>query len=88
MLMPLLHVFVNLRWDAAVAVVLFVECGIHMVDNHTEIALQGVVVDRALPVAVNAVVYVCDDCFNRQSETRTAGSLAISRMTSGLKGPP
>src|SRR5260370_9852149 len=36
-----------------------------MVDDHTEIAFQGVVVDRALPIAVNAVVYVCGDCFDR-----------------------
>ena len=62
--MPVLHVLVNLRRDAAVTVVLLVECGVHMVNNRTEIALQGVVVDRALPVPVNAVVYVCDDCFD------------------------
>src|SRR5216684_7806155 len=63
--MPVLHVLVNLRRDAALTVVLLVECGVHMVNNHTEITLQGVVVDRALPVPVNAVVYVCDDCLDR-----------------------
>lgn len=63
--MPVLHVLVNLRQDTAFIVVLLVECGVHMVNNHTEIAFQGVVVDWALPVAVNAVVHVSDDCFDR-----------------------
>jgi len=44
--MPVLHVLSGLRCDAALTVVLLVECGVHMMDNHTEIALQGVVIDR------------------------------------------
>jgi len=46
--MPVLHVLSGLRCDAALTVVLLVECGVHMMDNHTEIALQGVVIDRAV----------------------------------------
>src|SRR6516162_2710545 len=63
--MPVLHVLSGLRRDAAVTVVLFIEGGVQMMDYHTEIAFQGVVIDRALPVAVNTVIYVCDSCFDR-----------------------
>ncbi len=64
-LMPVFHVLPGLRRDAAVTVVLFVEGGVQMVDNYPKVALQGVVVDRALPVPVNAIVYVSDGCIDR-----------------------
>ena len=64
-LMPVLHMLLYLRGDAAVAVVLFVEGGIKMVHNGSEVALQGVVVGRALTVAIDAVVYVGNGCFRR-----------------------
>ena len=63
-LMPVLHVLSGLHRDATVAIVLLVESGIQMVDNHTEVALQGVVIDWTLPVAVNTVVYVSNGCFD------------------------
>src|SRR6266496_4462574 len=56
--MPVLYVLVNLPRDAAITVVLLVEGGVQMVDNYSEVALQGVVIDRTLPVSVNAVVYI------------------------------
>src|SRR5215469_789894 len=63
--MPVLHMLLYLRGDAAVAIVLFVEGGVKMVHNGSEVALQGVVVDRALTVAIDAVVYVGNGCFRR-----------------------
>src|SRR5579884_1660434 len=60
--MPVLHVFANLLRDTALAVVLFIECSVHMVDDSSKVALQGVVVNWALSVLVNAVVDVRNGC--------------------------
>src|SRR2546421_8198630 len=84
--MPVLHVLVNLRLDAAFTIVLFVECRVHMVDDHSEIALQGVVVDRTLPVPVNAVVNVSDGCLDspvRDAHCRILDDLACDLWLKG-----
>src|SRR5215469_295491 len=60
--MPVLHVLMNLSRDATVAIVLFVESRVQMVDNYAKVALQGVVIDWTLPVTVNAIVYIRDSC--------------------------
>src|SRR6266567_4764947 len=58
--MPVLHMFLDLRRDRAIGIELLVESGIKMMHDSPEVALQGVVVNRALSIAIDAVVYIGD----------------------------
>src|SRR5947209_6020720 len=62
LLMPVLHMFPNLRRDSAATIELLVESGIEVMHDCPEVAFQRVVVDRALPVAIDAIVHVGDYC--------------------------
>src|SRR5215469_2735172 len=64
-LMPVLHMVPNLCCDSAAAIELLIESGIEVMHDHPELALQRVVVDRTLSVALDAVVHIGDRRFYR-----------------------
>ena len=62
LLMPVFHVLPGLHRNGAATVVFLVKSWIEVMHDRSEVALQGIVVNRALTVAINAVVHVGDCC--------------------------